>query len=58
MSNMLEKLDEYRVWGVPHIWLVHREARRLYTYRSAQLSVVEGFELPEFGVRIVAAEVF
>ncbi|MBV8843628.1 MAG: Uma2 family endonuclease [Bryobacterales bacterium] len=32
MQDVLEKVQEYRAWGVAHIWLVDPESRRLYVY--------------------------
>lgn len=53
----LEKLAEYRAWGVRHIWLIEPQLPALYTY-DGSLTPVEGFEIPEHGVRISAAEIF
>jgi Uma2 family endonuclease len=56
-ADVLAKLEEYRTWGVAHVWFVDPMNRRLYVY-SAGLSEVPAFRLPEYGVEIPAAEIF
>ena len=31
MGEVREKLEEYRTWGVPHVWLVDPRSRPFYT---------------------------
>ncbi len=57
-QDLLQKLEEYRVWGVPHIWVVEPELRQLHVYTADGLPRVQQFELPEFGFRIAASELF
>jgi len=52
MSETLEKLSEYRAWGVRHVWMVDPDSRSLYTYGDSGLREVNSFQLPEYGVRI------
>jgi len=52
MSETLDKLSEYRAWGVPHVWMVDPDTRSLYTYEDSGLREVNSFQLPEYGVRI------
>jgi len=56
-EELMTRLEEFRVWGVPHVWLVDPGLRRIYVYREAGVTAVEAFELPEFGVRIAAGEI-
>ncbi len=56
-AEILTKLEEYRVWGVAHVWFVNPISRKLYVY-SAGLSEVATLSLPEYGVEIEAAGVF
>ena len=56
-AEILTKLEEYRVWGVTHVWFVNPISRKLYVY-SAGLSEVATLSLPEYGVEIAAPEVF
>ncbi len=36
--NLMEKLEEYRVWGVPNIWVVDPLAKRLAVYSATSLA--------------------
>jgi Uma2 family endonuclease len=56
-AEILTKLEEYRVWGVTHVWFVNPISCKLYVY-SAGLSEVATLWLPEYDVQIDASEVF
>jgi Uma2 family endonuclease len=56
-KNVAVKLEEYRVWGVRHVWLVDPEARKLSVYGEGVLQEVALFEVPEFGLRVSPAEI-
>jgi len=56
-DEIMKKLEEYRAWGVPHVWLANPALRRIYMYRDGGLIPVAVLELPEFGVRIPSEEV-
>jgi Uma2 family endonuclease len=36
-TRLVQKLEDYRRWGVTHIWLVDSELKRLYEYTEAGL---------------------
>ncbi len=55
--EVMRKCHEYREWGVPNIWVIDPEARKLYVY-TAGLSERDRFELPELGFTLSAAELF
>jgi Uma2 family endonuclease len=57
-QDLLQKLEEYRAWGVAHIWVVEPELKKLLRYHAGGLVQVDQFELPEFGFRVTAAELF
>jgi Uma2 family endonuclease len=57
-QDLLEKLEEYRAWGVPHVWVVEPKLKKFYVYTSAGLAQLSQFELSEFGFRVTAAELF
>jgi len=57
-QELIEKLEEYRTWGVQHIWVVEPELRMLHVYSAGTLAKVEGFELPDLGFRVTDAELF
>jgi Uma2 family endonuclease len=56
--EMLEKLEEYRRWGVPHIWVVEPQMQRLQIYTESGLANVSQIELPERGFALSASELF
>jgi len=57
LTAVREKLQEYRAWGVPHVWLVDPYSRRLYTCDSG-LAEVTSFTIPELSVKLGPAEIF
>ena len=56
MTAVLEKLEEYRGWGVRHVWLVDPHARRMYAW-DAGLREVERLATAEVGVEIGRREI-
>jgi Uma2 family endonuclease len=58
LDAMLQKLDEYRNWGVRHIWLIEPERKRIHVYDQGSLTAVSRLELPEFGFVVTAQELF
>ena len=56
-EELMERLEEFRAWGVPHVRLVDPGLHRMYAYRDGGLTPVTAFELPEFDVRIAANEI-
>jgi Uma2 family endonuclease len=57
MSQVLDKLEEYRQWGVKHVWLVDPHARRLYTFGEG-LREVRSLAVPEAGLELTPGEIF
>ena len=55
--EILEKLEEYRRWGVRHIGLVDPWLSRLHVYSAQSLTETQAFEIPELDARISAAEI-
>ena len=58
LGAMLQKLEEYRIWGVQHIWLVEPELKRIHVYDNGSLAQVSTLELPQFGFAVTAADLF
>jgi Uma2 family endonuclease len=56
--EVLRKLEDYRTWGVRHIWLIQPELRKFHIYESGSLRDAGQFELTESNIRIVADELF
>lgn len=57
LHQTLEKLAEYRRWGVPHVWLVEPDLKALYIY-DGSLNQTSAFALPEYNLAITADEIF
>lgn len=57
LTAVREKLEEYKGWGVRHVWLVDPHSRRIYTC-EAGLTEVTSLEVPELGMEITPAQIF
>jgi len=55
-DEVIEKCQAYFEWGVEHVWLVRHAHRALYVFDRAGLHQVQVFEIPEFDLRITAAD--
>lgn len=58
MSDVLSKLEEYRLWGVPNIWVVSPAQRAFYVFDAGDLRRTHSFTLPEFGFTLEQDELF
>ena len=56
LSETLKKFDEYRHWGVEHIWLIDPVVKTFYTYDSTGLHPVPAFHLPQYSFQITLAD--
>ena len=57
-SRLTERLEDYLRWGVPHVWLVDPQLKRLYEYSEAGLLQHASLRLPEFDFEVSAQELF
>jgi Uma2 family endonuclease len=57
MSEVLNKLEEYRQWGVPHIWLVDPHAKRMYAFDGA-LTGVPALRIPDLALEVNPTDIF
>ena len=57
LSVVRGKLQEYRDWGVRHVWLVDPYARRLYTCDTG-LTETTLFRVPELGIELGPDKIF
>jgi Uma2 family endonuclease len=55
-TDVLEKLDEYARWGVPHVWVVDPWLGSLSVYDGTGLRRLPQLELPGTGRPITLAE--
>ena len=58
LNAVREKLEEYKSWGVPHVWLVDPNSRRMYTCQTAGLTEVSSLRIPELDVEVTPDEIF
>jgi Uma2 family endonuclease len=56
--NLMQKLEEYRVWGVPNIWVVDPHGRHLALYTAAGLQYVSSLALPDYPLELTPAVLF
>ncbi len=57
LTEVRAKLEEYRAWGVAHVWLVDPYARRMYTC-DGSFAEVPSLRLPELDFELKPADVF
>ncbi len=57
-SRLTDRLEDYRRWGVPHVWMVDPQRKRLYEYTEAGLLQHASLRLPEFDFEISSEELF
>jgi Uma2 family endonuclease len=57
-SELIQRLEDYRRWGVANIWLVDPQLRRLYEYSEAGLLQHPGLRLPDLDFEISAQELY
>ena len=57
-SDLMQKLEEYRAWGVQNIWVIDPATQRFSVYAELGLHNVSSFDLSEFSFQLTAAELF
>jgi Uma2 family endonuclease len=57
-SDLTERLEDYRRWGVKHVWLVDPQRKRFHEYTEAGLLQHASLRLPEFDFEISSEELF
>lgn len=57
LTDVREKLETYRTWGVTHVWLVDPHSRRMYTCDSGLMEVAT-LQIPELRLTLSPVEVF
>src|SRR5271165_4128791 len=56
--DLMEKLEEYRVWGVANIWVVDPLAKRLALYTASGLQYVSSLFLADYPLELTPAALF
>jgi Uma2 family endonuclease len=57
LTEVRDKLEEYKAWGVAHVWLVDPHSRRMYTCETG-LVEARSLKISELGVEITGADIF
>jgi Uma2 family endonuclease len=57
LAQVREKLEEYKNWGVAHVWLVDPHSRRMYTC-EAGLVETQSLTIAQLDVQITGADIF
>jgi Uma2 family endonuclease len=56
--DLMEKLEEYRVWGVPNIWVVDPLSKRLSLYTASGLQNVSSLALANYPFELTPSTLF
>ena len=56
--DLMEKLEEYRVWGVPNIWVVDPLSKRLSLYNESGLQNVSSLALADYPFELTPGVLF
>ena len=57
MTDVRNKLAEYRAWGVAYVWLVDPHSKRMYTC-DTELVEVSILRIPELSIELKSADIF
>jgi len=57
LTEVREKLGEYKAWGVSHVWLVDPHGRRMYTCDEGLIEVAV-LRVPELGIELSPKQAF
>ena len=57
-TDLMQKLEEYRTWGVPNIWIVDPATKRLSVYTELGLQNVSSFNLAGYPFQLTQPELF
>jgi Uma2 family endonuclease len=57
-SDLMQKLEEYRKWGVPHIWVIDPAMQRFSMYTERGLQNVSSLVLSDFPFLLTPADLF
>ncbi len=58
IGYIIPKLEEYRHWGVKHVWAIDPENHKLFTYGESGLHEVTELRLPSYEIVLTKADIF
>jgi len=56
--DLMAKLEEYRRWGVPNIWIVNPLAKRFVVYEDWGLRYVSSLKLADYPFELTPSALF
>jgi Uma2 family endonuclease len=57
LAQVRDKLEEYKTWGVAHVWLVDPHSRRMYTCETGLVETLS-LKISDLGVEVTGADIF
>ena len=57
-SDLMYKLEDYRAWGVPNIWVVDPGAKRFSIYSEGRLQYVPSLALGDYSFELTLTSLF
>jgi len=57
-TDLMQKLEDYRTWGVPNIWIVDPATKRFSLYTELGLQNVSSFSLAGYPFQLTQPELF
>ena len=57
-TDLMQKLDEYRAWGVANIWVVDPITKRFSVYTELGLQNISSLALANYAFELTTAELF
>ena len=57
-SDLMQKLEEYRQWGVQHIWVIDPPMQKFSVYTELGLQNVSSLGLSDYPFQLTPAELF
>jgi Uma2 family endonuclease len=57
-SDLMQKLEEFRVWGVPNIWVIDPATQRFSIYTELGFQNVSSFALANYPFQLAPADLF
>ena len=54
----MQKLEEYRAWGVPNIWVIDPNTKKFASYTELGLQNASSLSLPDYSFQLTPADLF
>lgn len=57
-SELIQKLDEYQQWGIPHLWVIDPMSKRFSLYTELGLQNVSSLSLADYPLQLTPVDLF